>query len=143
MAEVVGARDLFIGVNAVDYSGYPDCRPQYIEAFQAMANLATRAGVEADDEDGPWLKIHAPLVDLTKVQIIERGLALGVDFGRTHSCYDPQPAAGRRAVAQTLIPAVPCGHCDACLLRIRAFHQLDPTRPGDAAPPRRRLAADR
>ncbi len=111
-AEVIEASDIFIGVNAVDYSGYPDCRPQYIAAFERMARLATRAGVE-----GAPLTIHTPLIDLPKTEIIRRGLQLGVDYGLTHSCYDPD-AAGR-----------PCGHCDACLLRIRAFEQLGMTDP--------------
>lgn len=103
-AETVGAKDIFIGVNALDYSGYPDCRPEYIEAFETMANLATRAGVE-----GNLLKIQAPLMKMTKAQIVEAGLALGVDYGLTSSCYDPD-SAGR-----------PCGHCDSCLLRLRGF----------------------
>lgn len=103
-AETVGAKDIFIGVNALDYSGYPDCRPEYIEAYEKMANLATRAGVE-----GSLLKIHTPLIALTKAQIVEKGLALGVDYSITSSCYDPDQA-GR-----------PCGHCDSCLLRLRGF----------------------
>jgi 7-cyano-7-deazaguanine synthase len=103
-AEVLGAQDIFIGVNAVDYSGYPDCRPEFIAAFQQMADLATRAGVEGN----PY-KIHAPLIDLTKAQIIEKGLSLGVDYCYTHSCYDP--AVDGRA----------CGHCDSCLLRLKGF----------------------
>ena len=103
-AEVLGAADIFIGVNAVDYSGYPDCRPEYIEAFSRMANLATRAGVE-----GRRLTIHAPLLALSKAQIIAHGLALGVDYGLTSSCYDP--ADDGRA----------CGQCDACTLRLRGF----------------------
>jgi 7-cyano-7-deazaguanine synthase len=107
-AEVIDAADIFIGVNAVDYSGYPDCRPQYIQAFERMARLATKAGVE-----GAPITLHTPLIDLTKVQIIQRGLELGVDYALTHSCYDPDPA-GR-----------PCAHCDACLLRKAAFEELD------------------
>jgi len=103
-AEVLGANDIFIGVNALDYSGYPDCRPEYIEAFERMANLATRAGVE-----GKRLTIHTPLIRLTKAEIIRRGLELGVDYGLTISCYDPGES-GR-----------PCGHCDACLLRAKGF----------------------
>ncbi len=103
-AEVRGAADLFIGVNALDYSGYPDCRPEYIAAFETMANLATKAGVE-----GSRLSIHAPLMELTKEQIIRRGLELGVDYSLTHSCYDPD-AEGRS-----------CGHCDSCVLRLRGF----------------------
>lgn len=103
-AEVLAARDIFIGVNAMDYSGYPDCRPEYISAFETMANLATRAGVR-----GEFLTIHTPLINLTKAQIIQRGLALGVDYGMTTSCYDPP----RERLA--------CGRCDACLLRRRGF----------------------
>jgi len=103
-AEVSGAADIFIGVNALDYSGYPDCRPEYIAAFERMANLATKAGVE-----GRPLKIHTPLIDLTKAQIIRRGLDLGVDYSLTSSCYDPDPA-GRA-----------CGSCDSCLLRLKGF----------------------
>lgn len=106
-AEVVGATDIFIGVNAVDYSGYPDCRPEYIAAFEHLAQLATKAGVE-----GKRMRIHAPLIALTKVQIIERGLSLGVDYGMTHSCYDPLPN-GRA-----------CGRCDSCILRKNAFAEL-------------------
>ena len=107
-AETLDASDVFIGVNALDYSGYPDCRPEYIAAFEQMANLATKAGVEGRQH----LKIHTPLINLTKAQIIERGLALGVDYSLTHSCYDPDPA-GRA-----------CGRCDSCLLRCRGFAQL-------------------
>ncbi|MAE62066.1 MAG: 7-cyano-7-deazaguanine synthase QueC [Planctomycetaceae bacterium] len=107
-AEVIGATDIYIGVNAVDYSGYPDCRPQFITAFQAMANLATRATVG----DGQRMTIHTPLIDWTKRQIITRGLELGVDYGLTHSCYDPD-AVGH-----------PCERCDACQLRIMAFSEL-------------------
>jgi 7-cyano-7-deazaguanine synthase len=104
-AEVLGAADIFIGVNAVDYSGYPDCRPQYIAAFEAMANLATRMGVE-----GRRITIHTPLIELTKAGIIKRGAELGVDYGLTFSCYDPDPETGRI-----------CGRCDSCLLRARGF----------------------
>jgi len=104
-AEVRGARDIFIGVNAVDYSGYPDCRPEFIAAFETMANLATRAGVE-----GQRITIHTPLIDLTKAQIVRRGIELGVDYGLTRSCYDPAPPNGS-----------PCGHCDSCLLRAAGF----------------------
>src|SRR5579884_4286697 len=107
-AETLGSQDIFIGVNALDYSGYPDCRPEYIAAFEAMANLATKAGVEGRQR----LRVHTPLIDLTKAQIIKRGLALGVDYGLTHSCYDPDPA-GRA-----------CGTCDSCLLRRRGFAEL-------------------
>lgn len=103
-AEVLGAFDIFIGVNALDYSGYPDCRPEFIEAFERMAALATRAGVQ-----GGHFHIHAPLVSMSKADIIRRGVALGLDYGITHSCYDPQ-AQG-----------VPCGRCDSCVLRARGF----------------------
>ena len=104
-AEVVGAADLFLGVNAIDYSGYPDCRPEYIAAFERLANLATRAGVEQTME----FKIHAPLIALTKEQIIRRGVELGVDYGLTHSCYSPNEAG------------IACGRCDACHLRVKGF----------------------
>jgi len=107
-AETLGASDVFIGVNALDYSGYPDCRPEYIHAYEQMANLATKAGVEGRQE----LRIHTPLINLTKAQIIERGLGLGIDYSITHSCYDPDPA-GRA-----------CGTCDSCLLRCRGFAEL-------------------
>lgn len=107
-AETLGAFDIFVGVNCVDYSGYPDCRPQYLEAFETMANLATRAGVEGRG----MFRIHAPLIRLTKEQIILRGLELGVDYGLTHSCYDPTPE-GRA-----------CGRCDSCQIRRAAFERL-------------------
>jgi 7-cyano-7-deazaguanine synthase len=107
-AETLKASDVFIGVNALDYSGYPDCRPEYIRAFENMANLATKAGVEGRQH----LQIHTPLIDLTKAQIIQRGLDLGVDYSLTHSCYDPD-AAGHV-----------CGTCDSCLLRRRGFAEL-------------------
>jgi 7-cyano-7-deazaguanine synthase len=113
-AEVVGASDIYIGVNALDYSGYPDCRPEYVAAFETMANLATKAGVE-----GEWLSIRAPLMEMTKAQIIERGTALGVDYGATHSCYDPSQGG------------LACGKCDSCLLRKKGFADAgvaDPTR---------------
>ena len=113
-AETIGAKDIFIGVNALDYSGYPDCRSEYIAAFEAMANLATRAGVE---DDCP-LVIHAPLINLTKAEIIAKGLALGVDYAMTLSCYDPSDTEK------------PCGKCDACLLRGKGFRDngmSDPT----------------
>lgn len=105
LAEVVGAWDLFIGVNALDYSGYPDCRGEYIAAFQAMANLATKAAVE----QGRKLTIHTPLLHMSKAEIIARGLALGVDYSLTLSCYDPLPGG------------IACGRCDACLLRKKGF----------------------
>ena len=106
MAESLDIRDIFIGVNAIDYSGYPDCRPEYIAAFQNMANLATKAGVEGDA-----FTIHTPLIDLTKVEIIKRGLELGVDYAMTCTCYDPD------------IEGRACGRCDACLLRLQGFAQ--------------------
>ena len=104
-AEVLGAADLFIGVNALDFSGYPDCRPEYIEAFERTANLATKAGVEGHTQ----LKIHTPLIAMTKAEIIRRGLALDVDYSLTHSCYDPTPEG------------LACGKCDSCLLRQKGF----------------------
>ena len=113
-AEVLGAFDIFIGVNALDYSGYPDCRPEYIDAFERMAALATRAGVS-----GGRFHIRAPLVSMTKAEIIRRGTALGLDYGLTHSCYDPLPHG------------VPCGRCDSCVLRARGFAEAgvpDPLR---------------
>lgn len=111
-AEVIGANDIFIGVNALDYSGYPDCRPEFIRAFEQLAHLATRAGVE-----GQPLRIHAPLITLSKAEIIRLGTSLGLDYSKTHSCYDPLPD-GR-----------PCRHCDSCRLRAAGFEQaglLDP-----------------
>ena len=104
-AEVVGAEDIFIGVNALDYSGYPDCRPEYISAYEHLANLATKAGVEGTQR----LKIHAPLMSMTKAQIIQTGLALGVDYAQTHSCYDPDTDGNA------------CGRCDSCALRLKGF----------------------
>jgi 7-cyano-7-deazaguanine synthase len=106
-AEVLGSSDIFIGVNALDYSGYPDCRPEFIEAFEKMASLATKAGVEGRQA----LKIHTPLIAMTKAQIIKKGLELGVDYGLTSSCYDPS-AAGK-----------PCGECDSCVLRRKGFEE--------------------
>ncbi len=105
-AEALGSSDIFIGVNALDYSGYPDCRPEYIEAYQRMANLATKAAV-----GGQRLTIHTPLIQLTKAQIIEKGIALGVNYALTITCYDPS-AAGEA-----------CGQCDACLLRLKGFNE--------------------
>jgi len=107
-AEVLGAFDIYVGVNCVDYSGYPDCRPGYLRAFEALANLATRAGVEGRGR----FRVHAPLIDLTKEQIIRRGLELGVDYGLTHSCYDPSPEG------------LSCGRCDSCSIRLAAFAAL-------------------
>lgn len=116
-AETLAAADVFIGVSALDYSGYPDCRPEYIAAFEQMASLATRAGVE-----GRRLTVHTPLIELTKAQTIRRGLDLGVDYGLTHSCYEPD---GSRA----------CGTCDACLLRQRGFAELGLPDPALARQP--------
>ena len=110
--EVIGAGDIFIGANAIDYSGYPDCRPAFIEAYERMANLATKMGVQ-----GRHITIHTPLINLTKAQIIQRGLALGVDYGLTHSCYDPGEDSR------------PCGHCDSCLLRAAGFREAGETDP--------------
>ena len=118
LAEVVGAQDIYIGVNAVDYSGYPDCRPEFIRAFEEVANLATRAGVE-----GKRFRIRAPLSGMSKAEIIRAGVALGVDYGMTHSCYDPDEE-GRA-----------CGRCDSCVLRRRGFEEAgvpDPTRYQEA-----------
>ncbi|MEZ4525580.1 MAG: 7-cyano-7-deazaguanine synthase QueC [Desulfobacterales bacterium] len=112
-AEVLGASDIFIGVNAVDYSGYPDCRPEFIQAFETMANLATKAGAE-----GHKIRIRTPLIHLSKARIIRKGLALGVDYSLTRSCYDPSPEGKA------------CGHCDSCLLRRKGFAEAgvaDPT----------------
>ena len=103
-AEVIGSSDIFIGVNAVDYSGYPDCRPDFIAAFQRLADVATKAGVS-----GASIKVHAPLISMSKAQIIREGVRLGVDFSLTHSCYDPTPNG------------LACGHCDSCLLRRQGF----------------------
>jgi 7-cyano-7-deazaguanine synthase len=107
-AEVSQSEDIFIGVTALDYSGYPDCRPEYIQAFEAMANLATKAAVEGHQR----MRIHTPLIHLNKAQIIRRGLDLGVDYGLTHSCYDPSPDGSS------------CGQCDACLLRLKGFKEV-------------------
>ena len=104
--EVLGAFHIFIGVNALDYSGYPDCRPEFVHAFESLANLATRAGVE-----GARFHVHTPLIAMSKAEIIERGMQLGVDYGLTHSCYDPLPSGA------------PCGRCDSCVLRARGFAQ--------------------
>jgi 7-cyano-7-deazaguanine synthase len=117
-AETLEASDVFLGVNALDYSGYPDCRPEYIEAYERMANLATKAGVEGRQR----LTIHTPLIELTKAQTIERGLALGVDYSLTHSCYDPRPDGAA------------CCTCDSCLLRIRGFQELGMSDPAPYIP---------
>jgi len=122
-AETLGARDIFIGVNALDYSGYPDCRPEYIEAFQVLANLATKAGIEAKETAGKGMTIHAPLLDMSKSAIIRKGISLGVDYSQTMSCYDPAPGPEEGDF-------VHCGHCDACLLRKKGFAGagiVDPT----------------
>ncbi len=119
-AEVLNASDIFIGVNAVDYSGYPDCRPEYIAAFEHMANLATRAGVEG----AVRVRIRTPLIHMTKAEIIRKGMELGVDYGMTHSCYDPAPDNR------------PCGRCDSCLLRKKGFAEAgipDPALPAPSA----------
>lgn len=106
-AEVLECSDIFIGVNALDYSGYPDCRPEFIKAFERMSNLATKAGVEHRQT----LRIHTPLISMTKAEIIRKGIGLGVDYGLTSSCYEPSPAGE------------PCGECDSCLLRQKGFHE--------------------
>jgi len=114
-AETLGARDIFFGANALDYSGYPDCRPEYLEAYVRMADLATRAGVEG----GARLRIHTPLLRLTKAEIVTRGVALGLDYGMTSSCYDPA------------VDSAACGRCEACLLRLKGFAEAglpDPAR---------------
>jgi 7-cyano-7-deazaguanine synthase len=116
-AEVLDARDLFIGVNALDYSGYPDCRPEFIAAFEQLATLATAKGV-----GGARFRVHAPLISLTKAQIIQRGMALGLDYGLTHSCYDPLPSGA------------PCGRCDSCVLRAAGFAQAGVPDPLVQAP---------
>ena len=112
-AETLGASDVFIGVNALDYSGYPDCRPEFIAAFETMANLATKAGVEGSGR----LKIHTPLISLTKADIIRKGVSLGVDYGLTHSCYDPTADGAA------------CGLCDSCRLRLKGFAEAGLTDP--------------
>ena len=116
-AEVLGASDIFLGVNALDYSGYPDCRPEYIAAYERMANLATKAGVEGQQR----LTIHTPLIQLSKAQIIQRGLALEVDYGLTITCYDPSPEG------------LACGQCDACLLRLKGFAEAGVADPVEYA----------
>ncbi len=113
-AEVLDAQDIFIGVNAVDYSGYPDCRPEFLEAFAKMANLGTKAGVNGEGA----FTIHAPLLKLSKAEIVVKGMALGVDYAKTHSCYDP---VGDKA----------CGRCDACVLRLQGFRDAGLTDPAD------------
>jgi 7-cyano-7-deazaguanine synthase len=113
-AEVLGARDVFVGVNAQDYSGYPDCRPAFLEAFENLAQVATKVGVT---ESGQALKIHAPLIAMSKADIVQRGTALGIDFGETSSCYDPGDHGK------------PCLRCDACVLRAKGFRQAGITDP--------------
>jgi len=113
-AEVIGSFDIFIGVNALDYSGYPDCRPEYIAAYEKMANLATKAGVEGNQK----LKIHTPLIEMSKADIIRKGIELGVDYSLTHSCYDP------------LAEGLACGECDSCLLRLKGFQEAGLSDPG-------------
>jgi 7-cyano-7-deazaguanine synthase len=120
-AEVLGASDIFMGVNALDYSGYPDCRPEFIESFERTANLATKAGVEGRQR----LRIHAPLISMSKAEIIRKGLELGVDYSLTSSCYDPSSTG------------MPCGLCDSCLLRLKGFEEnglKDPIRNRDGEP---------
>jgi len=112
-SEVLGAPDIFIGVNAVDYSGYPDCRPEYIRAFETMANLATKAGVEGRMK----IKIRTPLINMTKAEIIKKGISLGVDYSMTHSCYDPSPDGKA------------CGCCDSCMLRKKGFREAGVSDP--------------
>jgi 7-cyano-7-deazaguanine synthase len=120
-AEVLGASDVFLGVNALDYSGYPDCRPEFIDSFERMANLATKAGVEGRQR----LRIHAPLISMSKAEIIRKGLELGVDYSLTSSCYDPSSTG------------IPCGLCDSCLLRLKGFEEnglTDPIRNREGEP---------
>jgi len=111
-AEVIPARDIFLGVNAIDYSGYPDCRPEFIKAFETLANVGTKAGVE-----GRRFQIHTPLINLSKAEIIRKAVELGVDLSRTHSCYDPSPEG------------LACGKCDSCLLRLKGFREAGTTDP--------------
>jgi 7-cyano-7-deazaguanine synthase len=118
-AETLGAFDIFVGVNCVDYSGYPDCRPEFLKAFETLANLATQAGVEGTG----CFRIQAPLLHLTKDQIIRQGMALGLDFGLTHSCYDPTPEG------------LACGRCDSCRLRLAAFERVGIADPAPYAIP--------
>jgi 7-cyano-7-deazaguanine synthase len=126
-AEVLNAGDIFIGANAMDYSGYPDCRPEFIKAFEQMAQLATRAGVEGKTK----LTIHTPLIQLSKREIIQRGLALGIDYSLTLTCYDPD-VQGRA-----------CGHCEACLLRLKGFREAGVEDPGEYQPEKRQRKRER
>ena len=112
-AEVLQSNDIFLGVNSMDYSGYPDCRPEYVQSFQAMANLATKAGVDGDQS----ITIHTPLISMTKEEIIRRGLELGVDYSLTHSCYDPDKAGNA------------CGRCDSCSIRLKGFQEAGTADP--------------
>ena len=112
-AEVLQSNDIFLGVNSMDYSGYPDCRPEYIQSFQAMANLATKAGVDGDQS----ITIHTPLISMTKEEIIRKGLELGVDYSLTHSCYDPDKAGNA------------CGRCDSCSIRLKGFQEAGTSDP--------------
>jgi 7-cyano-7-deazaguanine synthase len=124
-AEILGARDLFLGVNALDYSGYPDCRPEFLEAFERLASVATAAGAE----HGARFAVHAPLLEMSKADIVRRGLALGVDFGLTHTCYDPVAAKGG---------VLACGRCDACSLRLKGFREAGAADPLEYAGPARK-----
>jgi 7-cyano-7-deazaguanine synthase len=122
-AETIGASDIFIGVNALDYSGYPDCRPEFIEAFQTVANLATKASTEVLGTSNNSYRVHAPLQNMTKSEIIKKGTSLGVDYSLTMSCYDPPTLKGKANLGH-------CGHCDACILRKKGFIEagiVDPT----------------
>lgn len=128
VAETAGAREIYLGVNAVDYSGYPDCRAEFIEAFERAANLGTKAGVESAAKGLRWLSVRAPLVELSKAEIIRLGAGLGVDFSLTHSCYDPVARAGE---------VLACGRCDSCRIRARGFREAgveDPTRYAERGP---------
>lgn len=123
-AEVLEAPHIFIGANAIDYSGYPDCRPEYFRAFEAMSNLSTKISVEGKMH----FKIHAPLISLTKAGIIKKGISLGLDYAQTWSCYDPQEVTRRRVSASGLVP---CGRCDSCLLRAKGFREAGLSDPLD------------
>jgi len=142
-AEILGATDLFVGVNAVDYSGYPDCRPEFLRAFERLARVATAAGTER----GAEFRVHAPLMELSKAGIVARGRALGVDFGLTHSCYDPVFDSASNAASNSgtarVGRALACGRCDACSLRLAGFRELgleDPVAYVEPARPQARSA---
>jgi 7-cyano-7-deazaguanine synthase len=124
LAETAGAHDIFIGVNALDYSGYPDCRPEYVRAFERLANLATKAGVEAGARGEKAIRLQTPLLELTKAEIVRLGLSLGVDYGETTSCYDPAPTGEA------------CGHCDSCQLRLKGFAEVGVSDPAPYQTPR-------